>query len=137
MAKLTVKKKYKTFSEYWNIKLAKKISQYEKELSKKIKLFIQVNLAEEKQKSGILLKDLNDFYNYCRDKLDLNIIGLMCLPPIHPGSNKYFQILKKKSEELNLHEISMGMSADYEEAVSTGSTFIRIGSAIFGERKIN
>jgi len=120
-----------------NIKLAKKISQYEKELSKKIKLFIQVNLAEEKQKSGILLKDLNDFYNYCRDKLDLNIIGLMCLPPIHPGSNKYFQILKKKSEELNLHEISMGMSADYEEAVSTGSTFIRIGSAIFGERKIN
>ncbi len=120
-----------------NIKLAEKISQYEKELGKKIKLFIQVNLAEEKQKSGILLKDLNDFYNYCRDKLDLDIIGLMCLPPINSESNKYFQILKKKSEELNLHEISMGMSADYEEAVCAGSTFIRIGSAIFGERKIN
>ena len=83
-----------------NIKLAEKISQYEKELGKKIKLFIQVNLAEEKQKSGILLKDLNDFYNYCRDKLDLDIIGLMCLPPINSESNKYFQILKKKVKNL-------------------------------------
>jgi len=120
-----------------NIKLAKKISQYEKELNKKIKLFIQVNLADEKQKSGILLNDLNDFYKYCCEMLDLNIMGLMCLPPVNSDSNKYFETLKKKSEDLNLCEISMGMSADYVDAVSSGSTFIRIGSAIFGERKIN
>ena len=100
-------------------------------------MFIQVNLADEKQKSGILLNDLNDFYKYCCEMLDLNIMGLMCLPPVNSDSNKYFETLKKKSEDLNLCEISMGMSADYVDAVSSGSTFIRIGSAIFGERKIN
>ena len=79
-----------------SVKLATKIYQYEKELNKKIKLFIQVNIAEEHQKSGILLHDLDKFYNYCTKELSLNIIGLMCLPPINNNSSQYFKILKKK-----------------------------------------
>ena len=78
-----------------NAKLATKISQYEKELGKKTKLFIQVNIAEESQKSGILLNDLNRFYIFCTKELSLNVTGLMCLPPTNSDSNKYFQILKK------------------------------------------
>ena len=117
-----------------NIKLARKLSQYEKELGKKIKLFIQVNIAEESQKSGILLNDLNYFYNFCTKELSLNITGLMCLPPINSDSNKYFQILKKTSEKLNLTDLSMGMSADYDQAVLNGSTYLRLGTAIFGAR---
>ncbi len=119
-----------------NVKLATKISQYEKELNKKIKLFIQVNIAEEYQKSGILLHDLDKFYNYCTKELSLNIIGLMCLPPINNNSSQYFKILKKKSEELNLTDLSMGMSSDYEQATLNGSTFLRLGTIIFGERNI-
>ena len=117
-----------------NTKLATKLSQYEKELGKKIKLFIQVNIAEERQKSGILLSDLNHFYNFCTKELSLNITGLMCLPPINSDSNKYFEILKKTSEKLNLTDLSMGMSADYDQAVLNGSTYLRLGTAIFGAR---
>ena len=119
-----------------NAKLASKLGQYEKELNKKIKLFIQVNIAEESQKSGILLNDLNHFYNYCTKELSLNIIGLMCLPPININSNKYFKILKKSSEKLNLTNLSMGMSADYDQAILNGSTYLRLGTAIFGKRDI-
>ena len=119
-----------------SVKLATKICQYEKELNKKIKLFIQVNIAEEHQNSGILLHDLDKFYNYCTKELSLNIIGLMCLPPINNNSSQYFKILKKKSEELNLTDLSMGMSSDYEQATSNGSTFLRLGTIIFGERNI-
>ena len=117
-----------------NTKLATKLSQYEKELGKKIKLFIQVNIAEESQKSGILLNDLNHFYNFCTKELSLNITGLMCLPPINSDSNKYFKILKRTSEKLNLTDLSMGMSADYDHAVLNGSTYLRLGTAIFGAR---
>lgn len=117
-----------------NAKLASKINQYEKELNKKTKIFIQVNLAEESQKSGINLNDLNVFYDYCTKDLSLNIIGLMCLPPVGPNSDKYFKVLKKKAQELNLIHLSMGMSADYEHAILNGSTFLRLGTAIFGER---
>ena len=117
-----------------NAKLALKISQYEKELKKKIKLFIQINVAEEIKKSGILLNDVNNFYNYCTKELSLNVIGLMCLPPISSDSNKYFIILKKTSEKLNLTDISMGMSDDYEQAIINGSTYLRLGTAIFGAR---
>ena len=117
-----------------NAKVAQKLSQYEKELNKKIKLFIQVNIAEENQKSGILLNDLNKFYNYCTKELSLNVIGLMLLPPINDDPNKYFKILKKKSEALNLTELSMGMSADYNQAILNGATYLRLGTAIFGER---
>ena len=117
-----------------NPKLAMKLSQYEKELAKKTKLFIQVNVAEEGQKSGILLNDLNHFYNFCTKELSLNITGLMCLPPINSDSNKYFKILKKTSEKLNLTDLSMGMSADYDQAILNGSTYLRLGTAIFGAR---
>jgi len=117
-----------------NAKLATKLSQYEKELNKKIKIFIQVNLAEESQKGGILLDDLNSFYSYCTKELSLNIIGLMCLPPINSESSKYFQILKKFSDKLNLSGLSMGMSMDYEEAILNGATYLRLGTAIFGRR---
>ena len=117
-----------------NERLAKQLSQYEKELNKKIKLFIQVNISAENQKSGILLNDLNNFYSYCTKELSLNIIGLMCLPLINSDSNKYFKILKNTSKKLNLSNLSMGMSADYEQAILNGSTHLRLGTAIFGER---
>ena len=117
-----------------NAKLAEKINQYEKELNKKIKLFIQVNIAEESQKSGILLNNVKSFYNYCTNELSLDVIGLMCLPPINTDSNLYFQMLKNTSKKLNLAELSMGMSADYMEAIYNGSTYLRLGTLIFGER---
>ena len=116
-------------------RLALKISQSEKELGKKVKIFIQVNLANEDQKSGILLNDLNNFYNYCTKELSLNIIGLMCLPPLKADPKKYFQILKNEGNKLNLENFSMGMSSDYEDALLNGSTYLRLGTKIFGERK--
>ena len=117
-----------------NAKLASKISRYEKKLNKKVKLFIQVNLAKEIQKSGILLDDVNNFYNYCTKELSLNVIGLMCLTPTNSDSNKYFMTLQKISKKLNLTDLSTGMSADYEQAIINGSTYLRLGTAIFGER---
>jgi len=117
--------------------LAQKISKYEKELNKKTKLFIQVNVANESQKSGILLNELNNFFNYCTKELNLNIIGLMVLPPINEDSNKYFKILRDKSKDLNLPHLSMGMSNDYVDAIKNEATFLRLGTAIFGERKIS
>ena len=119
-----------------NEKLALKISEYQKELNKEVKLFIQVNLADEKQKSGLNLNNLKSFYNYCVNDLSLNIIGLMCLPPINSNSDKYFKLLKKSSDDMNLKELSMGMSSDYENALTNGSTFLRIGTLIMGERNI-
>ena len=115
-------------------KLALKLSQYQKELSKKIKLFIQVNLGNEKHKSGIMLNELNRFYNYCVNELSLNIIGLMCLPPIDSNSQEYFKLLRKVAEQLNLKELSMGMSSDFEQAVLNGSTYLRLGTLILGKR---
>ena len=117
-----------------NAKLALKISQFEKELNKKTKLFIKVNLDEEKQKSGVLLIDLNKFFDYCTKDLSLNIVGLMVLPPVTQDSNQYFKILKEKSREFNLDDLSMGMSDDYENALIYDATFLRLGTAIFGSR---
>jgi len=117
-----------------NLKLAKKIHLYEKELNKKIKLFIQVNIDDEKQKIGISLNNLESFFSYCTKELSLNIIGLMCLPPFDSSSNEYFKILKNNSDKLNLNQLSMGMSADYNEAILNGSTFLRLGTVIFGKR---
>ena len=117
-----------------NAKLALKIFQHEKELNKKIKLFIQVNLADENQKSGILLNDLNNFYSYCTKELSLNVIGLMCLPPVESSSQEYFKILKNVAEKLDLKDLSMGMSSDFEEAIIHGSTYLRLGTIILGER---
>ena len=117
-----------------NIRLAKKISQYENELNKKVKLFIQVNIGDEEQKSGIAINELNDFYNFCSKEIGLNIVGLMCLPPINLSSDKYFENLKNNCDKLLLKHLSMGMSSDYTNAIANGSTFIRIGTAIFGSR---
>ena len=119
-----------------NEKLALKISQYQKELNRNVKLFIQVNIANEDQKSGISLKNLENFYSYCVNELSLNIIGLMCLPPINDDSKNYFKLLKESSEKFNLKELSMGMSSDFEDAILNGSTFLRLGTIIMGERKL-
>ena len=117
-----------------NYKLAKKIIKYEKELNKKIKAFVQVNVGEESQKSGIDPKNVNQFVNYCRDSLSLNIIGLMCLPPINDNPEKFFLSLNQLGNQMNLCHLSMGMSDDYQTATKCGSTFLRIGSKILGER---
>ncbi len=116
---------------------ALKLSEYQKELKKNIKLFIQVNLANEKHKSGINLNELSQFYNYCTKKLSLNVIGLMCLPPIDSDSQKYFKLLKQAATKLNLNELSIGMSADYELAVLNGSTYLRLGTLILGKRNLS
>lgn len=114
-----------------NDKLALKISVEENNYKKKLFHFVQVNLGEESQKSGILKKDLSNFINYCKNDLRLNIIGLMCLPPLNEDPVKYFKELKNLAHIYNLKELSMGMSNDYMEAIKNGSTFIRVGSAIF------
>ena len=118
-------------------RLALKLSEYQKELKKNIKLFIQVNLANEKHKSGINLNELSQFYNYCTKKLSLNVIGLMCLPPVDSDSQKYFKLLKQAATKLNLNELSIGMSADYEFAVLNGSTYLRLGTLILGKRNLS
>jgi len=115
-------------------KLALKISNEERNQKKNLNYFIQVNLGQENQKSGILKRDLSRFVNYCKNDLKLNIIGLMCLPPINEDSEKYFKELKQLAYANNLKELSMGMSNDYISAIKNGSTFIRIGSAIFEEK---
>ena len=118
-------------------RLALKLSHHEKELNKKVKLFIQVNLADEPQKSGIMFNDLNNFYNYCTKDLSLNVIGLMCMPPVDSNSQEYFKKLKKAAKQLNLEDLSMGMSSDYEQAILSGSTYLRLGTTILGERNSN
>ena len=118
-------------------KLAEKIVKYDKEFDKKIKTFIQVNLGEESQKNGIDPKNIYQFVNYCRNNLSLNIIGLMCLPPINKNPEKYFLLLNQLRDQVNLRHLSMGMSNDYQIATKCGSTFLRIGSKILGERNIS
>ena len=117
-----------------NYRLGEKIVKYEKELNKKIKTFVQVNVGEESQKSGISPKNVNQFVNYCKNSLSLNIIGLMCLPPINDNPEKYFLHLNQLRNQTDLCHLSMGMSNDYQTAIKCGSTFLRIGSKILGER---
>ena len=117
-----------------NIKLAKKISLEQKKLNKKIKIFIQVNIGDESQKSGLVPDKVNDFFSICTKELNLEIIGLMCLPPNNEDSSKYFKEMKKLLLNTQLSQLSMGMSNDYLEAIDYNSTFVRIGSKIFGER---
>ena len=114
-------------------KLAKKIADEEIKQSKKIKIFIQVNIGNENQKSGIHKKQLFNFYKFCKT-LKLNVVGLMCIPPFEEDSKKYFQEMSVIRQSLNLNELSMGMSSDYLMASENGSTHIRIGSSIFGPR---
>ncbi len=115
-------------------KLAKKISQEQKKINKSLKLFIQLNIGNEVQKKGINYSELKDFKDYCVKELNLDIIGLMCIPPINFDPNNVFSKMKKYNIELGLSELSMGMSSDYLEASKNGSTFLRIGSKIFGNR---
>ena len=117
-------------------KLATKISaeQIKQEKQrKKPKIFIQVNLGNEDQKSGIDKRNLSDFYKFCK-KLDLDIIGTMCIPPNDGNAEKYFSEMKVINEGLNFKELSMGMSADYLEAIKYNATYVRVGSKIFGSR---
>ena len=115
-------------------KLANKISEEQKKIDKKPKLFIQVNIGNEDQKSGVNPNKLKTFYKYCLDK-DLDVIGTMCLPPISEDPEKYFMRMNYLNKDLGLNELSMGMSADYISAIDNNATFIRVGSKIFGERK--
>ena len=116
-----------------NEKLAIALAKYENLFNKRNKYFIQVNIGNEIQKSGVSVDQLSNFYLFCK-KISLNIVGLMCIPPNEKNSIKYFMELSKLNKSLNLDHVSMGMSADYLEAVQCGSTFVRIGSAIFGNR---
>ena len=117
-----------------SLKLAKKISEEQNKIKKRLKIFIQINIGNEEQKNGIDESNLNEFYNSCVNDLDLDIIGLMCLPPKENESKKFFLKMKNLAENLNIHELSMGMSNDYLDATNNGSTFLRIGTKIFGNR---
>ena len=115
-------------------KLALKISQEEKNFNKKLDYFIQINIGQENQKSGISIEDSSKFINFCKNELKINVIGLMCLPPIAEDPKKYFLDLKKIANNNQLFNLSMGMSNDYLEALKCGSNYLRIGSAILGDR---
>ena len=117
-----------------NIKLASKIAEEQNKKNFKPKIFVQVNIGEEQQKGGIEINNLENFYKKCVEEFKLNIIGLMCIPPFAKDSKPYFLKMKELSENLDLKDISMGMSDDYMEAINQGSTFIRVGSKIFGAR---
>ncbi len=114
-------------------KLAKKIADEEDKQGKKIKIFIQVNIGDENQKSGINKNQLSDFYQFCKT-LKLNVVGLMCIPPFDQDSKKYFEEMSVLNKSLNLNDLSMGMSSDYLEAINYSATYLRIGSSIFGNR---
>jgi pyridoxal phosphate enzyme (YggS family) len=116
-----------------NEKLAQIFSKFENNSSKKIKYFIQVNVGNEPQKNGITLDRLNQFVKYCINDLKLNIIGLMCIPPLEIDPSKYFIKLADLAKENDLNQLSMGMSNDYVYAIQSGATFVRVGSKIFSE----
>ncbi len=114
-------------------KLAKKISDEQQKQNKKVKVFIQVNIGDEEQKSGVGKSSVLKFYSHCKD-LGLNVIGLMCIPPLEKSSDFFFEKMRILNENLNLNELSMGMSSDYLDAIKNSATYLRIGSNIFGER---
>ena len=116
-----------------NFKLAKKISEEEIKQNKKLKIFIQVNIGNEENKSGINIENVENFYKQCLN-LNLDIVGTMCIPPKVKNSKNYFLEMFKINSKINLPDLSMGMSEDYLEAAENNSTFLRIGSKIFGER---
>ena len=117
-----------------NKKLAKVFSDLEKSSGRKIKYFVQVNIGDEIQKNGINVSEVKEFVRYCIFELKLEIIGLMCIPPISGDANFYFSQLYKLANENNLKELSMGMSNDFFLALENGSTFVRVGSGIFSEK---
>jgi pyridoxal phosphate enzyme (YggS family) len=132
-----VKDAFKIFNYIHSLdseKLAKIFSDLEKKNSKKIKYFIQVNIGEENQKNGIKVSLVPDFVQYCQKDLKLNILGLMCIPPVNDSPESYFLKLKKLNEDCYLKDLSMGMSDDFKIAIKLGSTYVRVGTAIFGQR---
>ena len=114
-------------------KLAKKIADEQVKQNKKVKVFIQINIGNEEQKSGVSKIDLVDLFNYCKD-LNLEVVGLMCIPPVDKDSNQYFKEMNLLNHSLGLKELSMGMSSNFLKASMHSATFLRIGSAIFGNR---
>ena len=116
-----------------NKKLIKKIYDEQIKQNKKIKIFIQVNIGDESQKSGIEIDNVNELILYCKE-LNLDLVGLMCIPPVDKNPDKYFKEIKSLNDKLNLIELSMGMSGDYIKAAEYSSTYLRIGSSIFGNR---
>ena len=116
-------------------KLARKLGSVMKDCDKALPCFIQVNTGEEEQKAGISPLELPDFLEFCTKECDLNIHGLMCIPPIDDLPALHFALLQKLAKANNLLELSMGMSGDYERAIPLGATYVRVGTAIFGERK--
>ena len=117
-----------------NQKLADVLSKSQKNSNRNLKYFIQVNIGNELQKSGIHINDLESFYNYCTREKKLDVIGLMVIPPNDDNTKKYFQSVSNLNSSLGLKELSMGMSSDYVEAINQNATFVRIGSSIFGSR---
>ncbi|MDC0937479.1 YggS family pyridoxal phosphate-dependent enzyme [Pelagibacteraceae bacterium] len=117
-----------------NQKLADILAKYQNAINKNLNYFIQVNIDNELQKSGIPVSELDAFYNYCINEVKLKIIGLMVIPPNDNKAKKYFKFLDELNTSLALKELSMGMSADYVDAINCGATFVRIGSSIFGDR---
>ena len=117
-----------------NIKLAEKIARQQEKVNFKPKIFIQINIGNEKQKSGISVNELDEFKSICLNDLKLNIIGLMCLPPNDEKTEEYFAKMRELNVKYKLEQLSMGMSNDYKLAIKNGSTFLRIGSKIFGNR---
>ena len=117
-----------------NQKLADILAKQQNNINKHLYYFIQVNIENELQKSGISINELDAFYNYCVKEIKLKIIGLMVIPPNENNTKKYFKFLDELNNSLALKELSMGMSADYVDAVKCGATFVRIGSSIFGDR---
>ena len=117
-----------------SIKLAEKISNEQLKINKSLKIFIQINIGDEEQKIGIEIDQLKSFYNKCTKDLGLDIVGLMCLPPKEEQSSNYFLKMKELLTSVSSQELSMGMSSDYLKAAEYDSTFLRIGSKIFGER---
>tara|TARA_Y100000996_G_scaffold414896_1_gene407277 strand:- start:862 stop:1521 length:660 start_codon:yes stop_codon:yes gene_type:complete len=116
-----------------NEKLAKKVAEEQFKINKKIKIFIQVNIGDENQKSGINKKNLNSLVSYCKE-LNLDVIGLMCIPPADIDPENYFNEMRELNHSLNFMELSMGMSSDYIKASKNFATFLRVGSSIFGNR---
>ena len=114
-------------------KLAKKIADEQKKINKDIKIFLQVNIGNETQKSGISKFELNDLILYCRD-LNLSLMGLMCIPPEDNNRNSYFKEMNNLNNQFRFSELSMGMSSDYLQAIQNSATYLRIGSSIFGNR---
>lgn len=117
-----------------NEKSAYKFASAQKKFNKELNYFIQVNIGNETQKSGIEILLVNKFVKFCQQELKLNILGLMCIPPLNLSADQYFKKLKELNEISNLKNLSMGMSSDYELAIKYGANYIRIGSSLFGKR---